>query len=154
MIVTRADFDRFLESKREETKFGDTAGRHHDCSEKEEDFNARTRSVSAEVQVPELDEHRVQELVKLLADGSSTESQNFLDFEVERSNTKLATLDEILQLVTNRPLKVDGDQNVILELDMSDPQDRDFVQYLGSTKLPEMYRVKLINFYECDELIE
>jgi len=81
-----------------------------------------------------------------------TEEDDFLD--MEGMFDKINALSFLFTTFTGRDLIVDDDQNIILELDVSQDGDRKFITNLENIKLPELLGLKLINFYECDEDVE
>lgn len=74
--------------------------------------------------------------------------------DLERSIKKNNALALIYLAYTGRELRIQDTQDVSLEIDLSLEGDRMFLQKLSGIKLPEIFYLKVINFYECDEEVE
>lgn len=86
------------------------------------------------------------------AEGEGDDSSHFLD--MGQMLEKINALAIIFQAYTGRQLQVDENQDVVIELDVNEEGDREFLQKLEGVKLPELLGMKWINFYEWDEDIE
>lgn len=56
--------------------------------------------------------------------------------------------------ITERPLLVDRNENIHLCIDLEKDEDRELITALTKIKLPEIYTLKISNFYEGDEELE
>lgn len=83
----------------------------------------------------------------------STHDDDFLAINEAHSEVVEVFNDLHLRL-TRRPLLVDQNENIHLCIDLENEEDRELMTVLTKVKLPEIYTLKIENFYESDEDLE
>ena len=78
---------------------------------------------------------------------------DFLEFN-ENQFECIGVLKYIHKKITNRPLVVDKNDNIFLSINLENDEDRELIVTLSKIKLPELYCLKIENFYEADEDLE
>ena len=88
----------------------------------------------------------------------ATRTQNFwysdfLEFN-ENQFEWIGALKHLHQEITGRPLVTDINDNIFLSINLEKDEDRELMVTLSKIKLPELYWLKIENFYEADEDLE
>jgi hypothetical protein len=66
----------------------------------------------------------------------------------------IQALKKVHKNITGRNMLVDKNENIHLWIDLENDQDRELMTTLAKIKLPEIYTIKLSNFYENDDDLE
>jgi len=83
----------------------------------------------------------------------SNTDEDFLS--IDNSHSECVEAFQRLHLtITGRNLLVDSNENISLWINLENDEDRELMTTLSSIKLPEIYTLKIENFYESDEDLE
>ena len=99
------------------------------------------------------DSEKVKRCIEWLKD-EDLDTDLFFDMDISSYLEKINALSVLFNICTGRDLKVDNEQDVTLELNLELNGDREFLAQLQGVKLPDLYGLKCINFYEYDSDLE
>lgn len=95
-----------------------------------------------------------QQCLDLIQNRTSTnEDEDLFAFDESSSNV-IGALKRIHSNITGRPLPIDESDNIYLCINLEEEADRELLVQLTTVKLPEIYTLKIENFYESDEDLE
>jgi hypothetical protein len=81
-------------------------------------------------------------------ENENKQENTAFDMDLERIIKKNNALAVLYLAFTGRELQIHDTQDVTLEIDLNLEGDRIFLQKLSGIKLPEIFYLKVINFYE------